>query len=114
MRETWGMRLFLLLLAMLFTACEGLEIRGGGRPPPTLTCYEHLLKCLDTPLGSINGTYGQSICVDCFDLCKGDPFQNWPPFTGSLQSCRWWDYLGWIASPVTAPDAALEEGSHVE
>jgi hypothetical protein len=95
------MRLAAVLLAML-TGCEGFEMRGGSRPPPMLTCLQHLGECLDTPLGAIQGTYGQSVCVDCFDICQKDFFKTWPYFTGSFQSCRWWE-LGWILPPDAAP-----------
>lgn len=60
------------MLAMLI-GCEGLEMRGPRRPPPTLTCIEHLGECLNTPLGSIQGSYGQSVCVDCYDLAARIP-----------------------------------------
>jgi hypothetical protein len=99
----------LMVILLLVTGCEALEIRGSNRPPPTLTCYEHLLACLETPISAVPGNYGASVCSDCYNLCLGDPFRTWPWVTGSLKSCRWWDYRdNW----VTSPDASPEEESH--
>lgn len=101
------MKLALVLVVVTaLTGCEGLEIRGSNRPPPTLTCIQHLGECLDTPLGSTEGSWGQSVCVDCYDLCRRDPFGTWPYFTGSFQSCRWWEYRPWITSADAAPEDA--------
>jgi hypothetical protein len=99
----------LLVLAMMVTGCEALEIRGSGLPPPMLSCHEHLGRCLESPLSATPGSYGSSVCVDCFDLCQKDPFGTWPWVTGSFKSCRWWDYQRWVLAPDAGP-----EDAHVE
>jgi hypothetical protein len=89
--------------ALLVTGCEALEVRGGGLPPPGLTCTQHLVQCLDTPLSSVPGSnFGQSVCVDCFDICRGNFFQEWPLVNNDFRSCRWWDYTGTWSVPGDA------------
>lgn len=83
-------------------------MRGGGLPPPNLSCFQHMSNCLDTPLSSVPGSnFGQSVCVDCYDICKGSFFQEWPLFNNNFQSCRWWDYTGTWSAPS---DAGLPDG----
>jgi hypothetical protein len=98
----------LVLVALLVPGCEALEMRGGGLPPPNRSCFQHMSNCLDTPLSSVPGSnFGQSVCVDCYDICRGSFFQEWPLFNNNFQSCRWWDYTGTWSAPS---DARLPDG----
>lgn len=74
-------------------AAEG--IRAGQRVspmPPMDNCTAHLQECLGTSLGDTHsgGTWGRSICRDCFDVCRGA--RHWPSATGHGKDCQWWNY----------------------
>lgn len=60
--------------------------------PPRNDCDAHFSLCLGTRLGKRNsgGTWGQSICYDCLNMCKGG--SSWPDSTGHGKDCRWWNY----------------------
>lgn len=74
------------------TVAEAAAIEAARRyPHPDFRdCTAHLNGCLGTKLGRPHsgGTWGHSICKDCFDQCTGQG--KWPRQTGDGKNCRWW------------------------
>lgn len=75
---------------------------GEASVPATVTtdvpadrsdCRAHLTQCLDISTSrsrrGSGSNPGQSICVDCFDLCSN--LGGWPDKTGDGKDCHWWD-----------------------